>query len=142
MHATCIFCKIVGGQIPSTRIFEDEHTLAFMDIRPVVKGHALVIPKIHCESLRDAPPEALSRTILTAQKVARAQLNGLSAEGVNIFHATGAAAGQVVPHLHLHVVPRFTTDGHHWNWKTVNYNNPDEMTEWAARIRSGFPEKR
>lgn len=138
MSENCIFCKIIRGEIPSTRVFEDEHTLAFLDIGPLVKGHTLVIPKQHFDSLRDAAPEAAAQVMVTAQKIARAQLNGLGADGVNIHQANGRVAGQVVPHLHVHVVPRFKDDGYHWNWKAGKYAGADESNGVAERIRQGL----
>lgn len=138
MSENCIFCKIIRGEIPSTRVYEDEHTLAFLDIGPLVKGHTLIIPKQHFDSLRDAAPEAAAQVMVTAQKIARAQLNGLGADGVNIHQANGRVAGQVVPHLHVHVVPRFKDDGYHWNWKAGKYAAPDEAAGVAEKIRQGL----
>jgi histidine triad (HIT) family protein len=138
MSETCIFCKIIRGEIPSTRVFEDENTLAFLDIGPLVKGHTLVIPKQHYDSLTDAPPEVAAQVMTTAQKIAQAQLTGLAADGVNIHQANGRVAGQVVPHLHLHVVPRFKEDGYHWNWKASRYSGQDEVNGMADKIRQGL----
>ncbi|MBU1693827.1 MAG: HIT domain-containing protein [Verrucomicrobia bacterium] len=138
MNESCIFCKIIRGEIPSTRVFEDEHTLAFLDIGSLVKGHTLVIPKHHYNSLTDAPPEVAAQIMATAQKIAQAQLNGLAADGVNIHQANGRVAGQVVPHLHIHVVPRFKEDGYHWNWKAGRYERPEEMNDLAEKIRQGL----
>ena len=134
----CIFCKIVAGEIPSIKIYEDADTLAFMDIGPVVKGHALVIPRQHVENITQASPALLARLIEGARRVAQAQLNGLKADGVNIFQANGAVAGQVVPHLHFHVVPRFKSDGHHWNWAAKKYDSLDEMKRLAEAIRQAL----
>lgn len=138
MSADCIFCKIVAGTIPSTRVYEDDQTLAFMDIGPVVKGHTLVIPKQHIDPLTAASPETLARLMTVIQKVMRAQIKGLKADGVNVFQANGKAAGQQVPHLHFHVVPRFLTDGHHWNWAAKKYETPEEMQTLAAAIRQAM----
>jgi len=140
MSATCLFCKILRGEIPSTRVFEDEHTLAFLDIGPIIKGHTLVIPKKHAESIAEIAEADLHHVMSVARRIARAQLNGLRADGVNIFQANGAAAGQVVPHMHVHVVPRYATDGHHWNWKAGKYDRPEEMKECADRLKSGLRE--
>ncbi len=134
----CIFCKIVAGEIPSTRVYEDENTLAFLDIGPIVKGHTLVIPKDHHDALADTPDEALERVIVVARKVAAALTNGLGASGVNLHQANGACAGQVVPHLHLHVVPRYDNDGHHWNWRAKEYGSMKEMAETAEKIKKGI----
>jgi histidine triad (HIT) family protein len=138
MSADCIFCKIVAGEIPSTRVYEDDATIAFMDIGPVVKGHTLVIPKKHYDPLTQTPPDVLARLIAVVQKIARAQLDGLRADGINVLQANGAAAGQVVPHIHFHVVPRFKTDGHHWNWAAKKYDHLDEMKGLAEKIRSAI----
>jgi histidine triad (HIT) family protein len=134
----CIFCKILAGEIPSTRIYEDAHVVAFMDIGPIVKGHALVIPREHVENITQASPAMLAQVIEVARKVAQAQLNGLKADGVNIFQANGAVAGQVVPHLHFHVVPRFKNDRHHWNWVAKKYDSFDEMKQLAEAIRKAL----
>ena len=137
MSTDCIFCRIVAGALPCVRLFEDEAVLAFMDVAPVIKGHALVIPKAHADPITDVPPDLLARVIQAAQRVAAAQLRGLGADGVNLHHATGAAAGQVVPHVHIHVIPRFADDGHRWNWAAKPYADEAEM-QAAARIRGAL----
>jgi histidine triad (HIT) family protein len=134
MSKDCIFCKIVAGAVPGTRVYEDEDILAFMDIGPVAKGHTLVIPKAHIDSISDAPAAALQKLILIVQRIARAQIAGLGADGVNVTQANGAAAGQVVPHLHFHVIPRSLADGHDWNWKAKTYEGHTEIQAFAKRI--------
>jgi len=138
MNSDCIFCKIVAGQLPSCKVHEDAETLAFMDMGPIVPGHTLVIPKIHVEALTAAPPAILQKLILVVQNIARAQLSALKADGVNVIQSNGRAAGQVVPHLHFHVIPRFTTDGHHWNWKPRPYAKAEEMNAMAELIRTAL----
>ena len=138
MQTDCVFCKIVQGALPSTRIFEDQLSLVFLDIAPVVKGHALVIPKEHYDPITATPDTVLQHLITVARRIAAAQMAGLSADGVNIMQANGAAAGQVVPHLHFHIIPRFSNDGHSWNWQTKKYANPDEMQALADKIRKGL----
>jgi len=135
----CLFCKIVAGDIPSTRIYEDDDVLAFMDIGPLVPGHALVIPKAHHSPLADTPDDVLAKVIAVVRRIARAQVEGLGADGVNVHQANGAAAGQVVPHLHFHVVPRFANDGHHWNWTPRPYADLSEAAALAERIRAALP---
>jgi histidine triad (HIT) family protein len=135
----CIFCKIVAGDIPSTKVYEDDHVLAFMDIGPLVRGHTLVIPKAHHNPLADTPDDVLSRVIAVVRLVARAQQDGLGADGVNVHQANGAVAGQVVPHLHFHVVPRFANDGHHWNWTPHPYADLAEAAALADRIKAALP---
>jgi histidine triad (HIT) family protein len=135
MTTECIFCRIVRGEIPATRVYEDADTLAFMDIGPIVKGHVLVIPKTHYDPLTAAPPETLHALIAAVQRIAAAQLSALGADGVNVHQANGAAAGQVVPHIHFHVIPRFNNDGHRWNWTSGRYESPEEMDALADRLR-------
>jgi len=135
-----IFEKIVNREISATIVYEDEDTLAFMDIGPIVKGHTLVIPKTCYDPVTETPDEVLTKLILLAKRIAAAQMKGLGADGVNIIQNNGAAAGQEVPHLHIHVIPRFEGDGHHWNWNAKSYDSTDEMEQLAERIRGGLTE--
>jgi histidine triad (HIT) family protein len=132
----CIFCKIVKKEIPATLVYEDETVLAFMDIGPIVKGHVLVIPKTHYDPITETPDEIVAQLHLVAKKIAQAQMNALGADGVNIMQNNGAAAGQEVPHLYIHVIPRFNNDDHHWNWKPKAYEIFDEMTELATQLQN------
>ncbi len=106
----CIFCKIVKGEIPSKKVFEDEHTLAFLDINPMSTGHTLVIPKKHAENVFEIDEKELAHVHAIAKKIAIQRKNE-GAEGVNILQTNGAVAGQSVFHLHVHVIPRKTGDG-------------------------------
>lgn len=115
----CVFCKIRDGQIPSTRLFEDERTLAFMDINPLNDGHCLVVTRAHTPTLLDADVADLRAAIATAQRVAGALQRALSPHGLNLLQANGAAAFQSVPHFHLHLVPRWTGDGKGFDWPLV-----------------------
>lgn len=139
MSTNCVFCKIVAGELPSTKVYEDADVLAFMDIGPIIKGHTLVIPKQHVDPLTKAHVDLLAKLMKVVQKIVHAQMNGLKADGVNVLNANGAAAGQVVPHLHFHVVPRFKTDGHHWNWAAKKYESLEEMRNFADEIRKALP---
>jgi histidine triad (HIT) family protein len=103
---SCIFCKIVRGEAPTAKVFEDEHTLAFMDIFPVTDGHTLVITKDHAENLYEASSAALEAVAATAKRVAHALRDTLSPEGLMVFQLNGAAAGQTVFHYHMHLMPR------------------------------------
>jgi histidine triad (HIT) family protein len=138
MSDDCIFCKIVAGEIPATKIYEDDQVLAFMDIGPIIKGHALVIPKKHYDPLMATPDDVLARCIAVARQVAKAQQNELGADGVNLHQANGAAAGQEVAHLHFHVIPRYKDDGHHWNWNAGKYDSMDEMIALGRRLQSAL----
>src|SRR5262245_62628349 len=107
----CVFCRIRDGQIPSTRVYEDERTIAFMDINPLNEGHALVIPRAHAATIFDADEADLRAAIVTAKRVAMAIRAALRPDGLNLLQANGAAAFQSVAHFHLHLVPQFTGGG-------------------------------
>ena len=115
----CVFCRIRDGQIPSTRVYEDERTIAFMDINPLNEGHTLVISRVHAATLYEADEVDLQAAIVTAGRVARAIRESLRPDGLNMLQANGAAAFQSVPHFHLHLVPRFTGDGKGFDWPMV-----------------------
>jgi len=136
MNSECIFCKIAAGQLPSSKVYEDADTLAFLDIGPVVKGHTLIIPKEHYDPITGTPDAVLQKLIVVAKKIAQAQLNGLKADGINVTQANGKVAGQIIPHIHFHVIPRFTHDKHSWNWEPKKYDTPEEMRGLAEKIRS------
>jgi len=108
----CVFCNLLAGKLPSSVVYEDDAVCALLDIQPVNPGHTLVIPKTHFESLCEVPPDVLSRLIAAAQRVVEGFNNtDLACEGANLFLADGEAAGQEVPHVHLHVFPRVVGDG-------------------------------
>lgn len=134
----CIFCKIVAGEIPASKVYEDDDILAFMDIGPIVKGHTLVIPKAHHDPITAIPQDLLAKVVAIVQKTVQAQYSGLAAEGVNVHQCNGSAAGQVVPHLHFHVIPRYSDDGHSWNWQPKQYENQEEMENLATKIAKEF----
>ncbi|MDF2416548.1 HIT domain-containing protein [Acinetobacter beijerinckii] len=100
-----IFARILRGELPAIKIYEDDHVLAFMDIMPQADGHALVIPKVPAVSLIDLPPEAAAYTIQIVQKIAKAIETALDAKGIVLMQLSGAAAGQTVPHVHFHLIP-------------------------------------
>ena len=130
----CVFCKIVAGEIPSFKLFEDEATLAFMDINPASEGHALVIPKEHAPDLYAVSDEALARTSVTAKRVAAALARTLNPDGLNLVQCNGAAAAQSVMHFHVHVLPRVTDDGLAMNWG-LKLGDLDAIGRLAERIR-------
>lgn len=107
----CIFCKIVGGEIPSYKVYEDDNVLAFLDITPVNPGHTLVIPKKHYDNLVDMPDEEAKELLVAAKKIAVAVMAGTGAKGFNLNLNNGAVSGQLVGHVHFHIVPRFEGDG-------------------------------
>ncbi len=111
MNPECIFCKIATGEIPANKVYEDEHVLAFLDIRPVNPGHTLVIPKDHFENIYTLPDETMARLGLAVKKVALAVKHGMDADGINLAMNNEAPAGQVIFHAHVHVIPRIAEDG-------------------------------
>ena len=106
----CIFCRIAAGELPATIVAEDERTIAFMDIRPATRGHALVIPRAHATDVHDIDPEDLAAVAVAAKRLAARMLDALGADGVNLLNSSGAAAWQTMFHFHLHVIPRYAGD--------------------------------
>ena len=134
----CVFCRIVAGQIPSTRVYEDELTLAFMDIGQVNPGHVLVAVKRHADNLYaldDAQAAGVQRAVL---RVARAIRDVFAPQGLSVYQANGKAAGQTVFHYHVHLVPRHEGDGMALSWPVKNPPR-DKLEEHAARIRERLP---
>jgi histidine triad (HIT) family protein len=124
----CIFCQIIAGEIPGQIIAEDEHTIAFMDINPATRGHALVIPRRHSRDLLEIDQDDLAHTIAVAQRLARRVKERLGADGVSLFNSCGAAAWQTVFHFHIHVIPRYIDDPLRLPWTPA----PGDMGEIAA----------
>jgi len=131
-----IFARILRGEIPAHKVYEDEHTLAFMDVMPQAEGHALVIPKVPAENLFDLPPEALAATILTTQRVARAVKKAFDAPGILIAQLNGAPAGQSVFHIHFHVVPRH--EGFDLRLHARDMADHAVLAQHAARVRAAL----
>ena len=119
MAADCVFCKIRDGELPAMRVYEDDRTLAIMDINPLNPGHCLVLTKTHTPTLWDADPEDLQAAIVAAQKVAVALKTAVKPDGLNMLQANGAAAFQSVFHYHLHLIPRWNNDGKGFDWPLV-----------------------
>ncbi|MBN1558373.1 MAG: HIT domain-containing protein [Lentisphaerae bacterium] len=133
-----MFCRIAAGAAAAAVVYEDDATLAFLDSMPMIKGHVLVIPKAHYTDLGEAPAAVLGAVMQTVQRVMRAQRGGLKADGVRLIQSNGAAAGQVVPHLHFHVIPRFDNDGAPRGWAHTEYADDAERDAVAERIRTGL----
>ena len=131
----CLFRKIVAGEIPSTRIYEDDRTVAFMDINPATRGHVLVVPREHSRDLLSIDPDDLTAVTLSAQRVAALVPERLGADGVNLLNSCGRAAWQTVFHFHVHVIPRYAGDPLRLPW-TPEPGDRDEIAE-AARALEG-----
>ena len=131
----CVFCKLRDGQIPSMKIFEDDMTIAFMDINPINSGHCLIITKAHAANLYEAELTDLQAAIATAQRVAVAMRDGLKPEGLNMLQANGPAAFQSVLHFHLHLIPRWNNDGKGFDWKLVP-GNREQIIKVGERLRA------
>ncbi len=133
----CVFCKIVSGELPATKVWENEQVLAFLDINPLARGHTLVIPKTHVETIFEIAPSEMSALAEALPRLARAVEVGVQAEGLNLFQCNGKASGQVVPHLHFHLIPRRTGDGLGFIWKARKYDE-GEMAKVQARIEGAL----
>ncbi len=126
--ADCIFCKIVAGELPAAVVGSDERALAFLDINPATRGHALVIPRAHVEDIHEIGSEDLAAAIALAQTIAVRARERLGADGVNLLHSSGSAAWQTVFHFHIHVIPRYLGDPLRLPWVPA----PGEAAEIAA----------
>jgi len=130
-----IFTQIIKGKIPSSKVYEDDEAIAFLDIHPVNKGHVLVVPRKQYRNIFDTPEETMAHLIVVAKRVAKAVKEAVKADGVNIVMNNEPAAGQMVTdHVHLHVIPRHIGDGFR-EWFGVGTYNAGEMDEYAERIK-------
>lgn len=134
----CIFCKIVNGEIPASKVFENEHVVAFLDISQVTKGHTLVIPKVHKENLYELTPDIASEVFKVAPEIANAIKEAFHPVGLNVLNNNGEKAGQSVFHFHMHLIPRYGEgDGFGAVWKSNQSNyTPDELKKIADSISS------
>jgi len=132
---TELFKKIIAGEIPCEKIYEDDVAFAFLDINPVNPGHTVVIPKVWSSGLLDTDPEILKQLAVAIQRVAHALKQATNCEGINIIQNDGQAAGQVIFHLHFHVIPRFLNDGYEV-WHGKPYETEMKWHEMGASIRA------
>ncbi len=133
----CIFCAIVAGEIPATKVYEDEHVLAFMDIAPANPGHTLVIPKQHYRNIFDMPTEIGSKIMQAAILIANAIRAALNPDGLNLFQSNEAAAFQTVFHFHLHLIPRWESDPLRLPWRPSE-GDMEDIGNTAAKIREAL----
>ncbi|MBQ7456233.1 MAG: HIT family protein [Desulfovibrio sp.] len=130
----CVFCDILAGKIPSAKLLETESLYAFLDIAPANKGHALIIPRTHCQDILGVDPKIGEDLLSTMQRIARAIVNVTGAKGFNIIQNNGRVAGQEVDHLHWHIIPRFDR-AEMPLWKQGKYESMDEMMRLATTIK-------
>ena len=134
MADDCLFCGIVSGDVPAQIVDSDEHTVAFMDISPATRGHALVVPRRHARDLTEIDDEDLGRTFLAARRLARRMEETLEPDGYNILNSCRPAAWQTVFHFHVHVVPRYDDDPLKLPW-VPSEGDPEEIARVAGQIR-------
>ena len=130
----CIFCKIVEGKIPSTKVYEDSYVIGFLDIMPANKGHCLVVPKKHSQTLMEMEEDDIFYTIKAAKRVARALSLSFGNGSFNIVMNNGKEAGQIVNHAHIHIIPRFQKDRLRIKWSHLKYSD-NEINDYAEKIK-------
>jgi len=117
----CVFCKIITGDIPALVVWQSDHAVAFLDIAPLAEGHTLVVPQRHHQRLEDIPAEELAPLSRDLQRVARAVVQATTATGYNLLQNNGRVAGQLVNHVHFHIIPRHEGDGLGYRWNAGKY---------------------
>lgn len=133
----CIFCKIIEGNIPAEKVYEDDLFIAILDINPVNKGHLLVLPKKHSENIFDFDEPEISNVMKVIKKLSKILIDTLKAEGINIIQNNCKSAGQIIFHSHFHIIPRYSGDGIKIGMVHGKYDE-GEMKEFANKIRSGL----
>jgi histidine triad (HIT) family protein len=135
-HEDCIFCKVLAGEIPSERVYEDDHAVAVMDINPWTRGHAVVIPRTHAADVFEIEDDELEHVVVAAKRLATKMRATLDCDGVNLLQSNGRAAWQTIFHLHFHVIPRY--DGDPLELPTrPQPAKPEELAAVAEEIRAG-----
>jgi histidine triad (HIT) family protein len=133
----CIFCKIISGEIPSAKVYEDDVVIAFLDIHPITQGHTLVMPKTHHADLLEVPQDVLQAAVARIPKIARAVMAGVGATSFNVGVNSGKASGQIIFHLHFHIIPRGGRDDNLKPWGSREYQT-GQIEEIAEKIRQKF----
>ncbi len=129
----CIFCRIIRGEIPSSKVYEDEDVFAFLDIGPLAWGHVLVVPKKHVEEVAAMSPAEASALFAAVPRLAAGVMKATGAEGLNVLQNNGAVAGQAVAHLHVHLIPRRAGDGLGYRWNAKKYPEGD-LAAWHRKV--------
>lgn len=138
MSDSCIFCKIARGEIPSSKVYEDDNILAFLDLNPAQPGHTLVIPKFHAQTLLDLEPGWGEAIITAMRNIGMSIMSELKADGFNCLQNNFPAAGQEVMHIHWHIIPRFENDALPLGWKPGKYKNMAEMAALAEQLSNSI----
>ena len=131
----CIFCKIIEGEIPAVKVLDDELVLAFMDINPSSRGHMLVVPKKHAENIFEISEGDLAAVIKAVKRCATAVKEALKAEGVTVLQLNGTASDQIVPHLHIHIIPRWENDGLPMSTWEMKPGDMEEIKDIARKVK-------
>lgn len=137
MDTDCIFCRILREELPCAVVYQNEHVLAFLDISPISPGHCLVIPKVHYSRLEDCPPSVAGVLAENLGHISQAVIQSVSAPDYNILNNNGRAAGQLVDHIHFHIIPRQPEDGVFSRWPAGKYP-PGKMDQLAETIRQNL----
>jgi len=132
----CVFCKIISGDIPALKVYEDADVFAFLDIQPANPGHALIVSRKHYPTLAETPDGEVERLFIAAKKLGTRAAEAVGAAGFNVIVNNGPVAGQIIPHVHVHAIPRFEDDGHqHWAKKSIS---EAQMKEIAAKLQAAL----
>ncbi|WP_188455225.1 HIT family protein [Virgibacillus oceani] len=139
-HEDCIFCKIINGELPSAKVYEDEHVYAFLDLSQVTKGHTLVIPKTHTKNIYETPSDVAKELFARVPKIAKAIKEVYQPIGMNLLNNNEAPAEQSVFHLHIHIIPRYGEgDGYDLGWTTHQDNySTEDLQQIAKEINEGI----
>jgi len=135
----CIFCKIIAGEIPAVKVLDDERVLAFMDINPSSRGHMLVVPKKHAENIFEVSESDLAAVTIAVKRCATAVKEALKAEGVTVLQLNGKASDQIVPHIHIHVMPRWENDGLSISSWEMKPGDMEEIKGIARKVKEHIP---
>ena len=135
----CIFCKIIDGEIPAVKVLDEELVIAFMDINPSSKGHMLVVPKRHAENIFEIPESDLAATVKAVKRCAKAVKEALNAEGITILQLNGKASDQIIPHFHIHIIPRWENDGLPVSTWEMKQGDMEEIKDIARKVKEHIP---
>ena len=131
----CIFCKIIDGEIPAIKVLDEELVIAFMDINPSNQGHMLVVPKRHAENIFEIPESDLAATIRAVKRCANAVKEALNAEGITVLQLNGRASDQIIPHFHIHIIPRWENDGLPVSTWEMKQGDMEEIKDIARKVK-------